>query len=84
MDGWMDGWGRERRASERPEVRAPGLRPHVRHASLPPCTCSDHTISMTRWLPRTHVRGFEKLGANAKIDLRPFLSLSLGSLPRDR
>ena len=39
---------------------------------------------MTRWLPRTHVRGFEKLGANAKIDLRPFLSLSLGSLPRDR
>jgi len=39
---------------------------------------------MTRWLPRTHVRGFEKLGASAKIDLRPFLSLSLGSLPRDR
>ena len=43
------------------------------HAALPPRTCSDHTTSMTRWLPRTQVRGLEKLGANAKIDLRPCL-----------
>ena len=28
---------------------------------------------MTRWLPRMQARGLEKLGANAKIDRRPFL-----------
>jgi len=50
----------------------------------PPRTCSDHTTSMTRWLPRTQVRGLEKLGANAKIDLRPCISLFLGGLPKDR
>eukprot|EP00964_Phaeocystis_antarctica_P146917 scaffold113348_cov60-Phaeocystis_antarctica.AAC.1 len=86
MDGWMDGWiGREhstraseRRASEKGHRSGRPVCDHMFwHASLPPRTCSDHTISMTRWLPRTQVRGLEKLGANAKIDRRPCLGAAV-------
>ena len=82
MDGWI---GREhstraseRRASEKGHRSGRPVCDHMFwHASLPPRTCSDHTISMTRWLPRTQVRGLEKLGANAKIDRRPCLGAAV-------
>ena len=80
----MDGWESERRANENAVGWAPDVRPHVWHATLPPRTFSDHTISMTRWLPRTQVRGLEKLGANAKIDLRPCLWAAARGAARQR